>query len=109
MGQLLLSPSRAELGEPGKRQMASSEVVSYCPSVVILSICCKKRIKNESRYWQCQSRLPSGSSLQGQVLTGITVSPLGERMWNGGVTGAAPTVDLQLYLPGLDSRPPGKL
>lgn len=50
MEQLLLSRSRAELGDHGKRLIASSKVLSYCPSVVILSICCKERIKNENRY-----------------------------------------------------------
>ena len=69
IGQLLLSPSGAELGAPDKRQMASGEVLSYCPSVV-LSVAVRKelRMKNKDT-GNTRAGFHSGSSLQGQVFT----------------------------------------
>lgn len=45
----LLSLHKVGLREPGKRQMASREVLTYCPSAVILSSCYKEIIKNENK------------------------------------------------------------
>lgn len=41
----LLSLTRAQLREPGKRHIASGEVLSCCPSVLFRAVSVKKKIK----------------------------------------------------------------
>lgn len=80
--------------------MASGEVSSYGPYVVVWSSCCKEGIKNEKqRYWQHQGRLEPWQLFVGPGVQGITVGLLGRGM--SGVVSY--WVDLQRYLPGLDS------
>lgn len=64
--------------------MASGEILSCCPSVVILSSCYKERIKNENKILVTPEQATAlGSSLQGQAFTEILLAFQGEGMERG--------------------------